>query len=186
MKKAVAALILLAAPAMADERPVTHPTRDVDVTYVATVGGRPVTQRTRTAAGAGLLRIDTPSPGLYMIVHRNAHLMDMVSQADRGVMEVPYDAARAGGSPESATFRRLGADTVNGLPCTEWATTDTAGRAVAACYTADGVLLRARAGATVLVQATSVVYGPLAAAIFTVPADYTRHPAPSVRGEERR
>lgn len=186
MKRAVAALIVLAAPALADERPVIRPTRDVDVTYVATVGGTAVKQRTRTAANAGLVRIDTPSPGLYMIVHRDAHTMDMVSQADRGVIQLPYDPARAGGAAENATYRRLGTDTVDGLACTEWATTDNAGRAVAACFTADGVLLRARAGATTLVQATAVIYGPLAPSIFTIPADYTRRAAPSPRGEERR
>ena len=66
----VALLLLVATPALAAEKPVTRPTRDVDVTYRAEVGGKPMQQRIRVAAAAGKTRIDTPSPGLYMLVDR--------------------------------------------------------------------------------------------------------------------
>ena len=185
MKLVVTGLLLITMPAFADERPVTRPTRDVDVTYVAAVGGQEVKQRTRTLAGAGEIRIDTPTPGFYMILNRGAHTMEMVSDTDRGVLQMPYDPAAgapgSNGSSDAATYKRLGAATVAGLSCTEWATTDTAGSQVAACFTGDGVLLRARAGERVLVQAASVRYERLDPAIFAIPAAYQRAAAPQKR-----
>lgn len=183
MKLAIAGMLLTAMPAFADERPLTRPNRDVDVTYVATVAGQQVKQRTRTVAGAGEIRIDTPSPGFYMILSRDAHTMDMVSDADRGVVQMPYDPAAGarGGASADAAYKRLGAATVAGLRCTEWATTDTAGNQVAACFTDDGVLLRARAGERVLVQAASVTFGRLDPTIFAVPAGYQRTVTPQKR-----
>lgn len=182
MKSVLAALVVMSVPAFADERPVTRPTRDVDVVYVATVNGKPVQQRTRTAADAAEIRIDTPSPGLYMILDRDAHTMAMVSDGDKGVIQMPYDPARAiAAPPESAHYRRLGTDTVAGLGCTEWATTDSAGRAVMACFTDDGVMLRARASDRVLVTAAKVAYGRLDPVIFAIPAGYQRTVAPAKR-----
>lgn len=184
MKLVVAAILLIVMPAWADERPVTRPNRDVDVTYVATVGGQQMKQRTRTMAGAAEIRIDTPSPGFYMILNRGARTMDMISDADRGVVQMPYDpsaGASGAGSSDAASYKRLGGATVAGLGCTEWATADNAGHEVAACFTVDGVLLRARAGDTVLVQAASVTYGRLVPAIFAVPAGYQRVASPQKR-----
>lgn len=181
MKLALAVLIVMSVPAFADERPVTRPTRDVDVVYVATVGGQKVQQRTRTAADAAEIRIDTPSPGLYMIVNRDAHTMDMVSDGERGVIQMPYDPARASAAPESARYRRVGVGRVAGLACTDWVTTDNAGRQVVACFTDDGVMLRARAGESVLVEAAKVAYGRLDPSIFTIPPGYQRTVAPQKR-----
>ncbi len=183
MKPAVAAMLLISVPAFADEHPVTRPTRDVDVVYVATVNGQPVQQRTRTAADAAEIRIDTPSPGLYMILNRDAHTMDMVSDGDKGVIQMPYDPARAAAPPppDGAPYRRLGTDVVAGLGCTEWATVDHGGHPVAACFTDDGVMLRARAGDRVLVTAAKVAYGRLDPAIFTIPPGYQRTVAPAKR-----
>ena len=177
MKLVIAATLLIAMPAFADERPLTRPTRDVDVTYVATAGGQQVKQRTRTLAGATEIRIDTPTPGFYIILNRGAHTMDMVSDTDRGVVQMPYDpAAGPAGSAgaDTTSYRRLGAATVAGLGCIEWATMDTAGNQVAACFTGDGVLLRARAGDRVLVEAADVTFGRLDPAIFAIPAGYQR------------
>lgn len=171
----------------ATDRPVTTPTRDVDVVYRAVAGGRPVEQRSRFAATEQKVRIDTPSPGLYLIVDRGAHTMDMVSDADHGVLEMPYDPARTVGGfasgPGSASggFARGGTDIVAGQNCTEWQTADTAGRAVTACFTTDGVLLRARTGPMVLVEAMRVVYGPIEPSVFAIPAGYRRTAAPAQR-----
>ena len=186
MKLGMAVLVVISvpalAPAFAQERPLTRPTRDVDVTYVATVNGKPVQQRTRTAADAAEIRIDTPSPGLYMILNRTAHTMDMVSDGDQGVIQMPYDPAQAAATPaEGASYRRIGTATVAGLGCTEWETTDSAGHLVTACFTDDGVMLRARAGDKVVVTAARVAYGRLDPAIFAVPADYQRTVSPPKR-----
>ena len=69
-------------------------------------------------------------------------------------------------------FTRRGTDTVAGLACTEWETLDTQGLPTLACFTADGVLLRARRGAAVFVEAVQVSYGPPDPAAFVVPPSY--------------
>jgi len=56
------------------------------------------------------------------------------------------------------------------VPCTEWQTAKSTGRAVTVCMTADGVLLRARADNAVLVQAVRVSYGPIDPSVFAIPA----------------
>lgn len=188
----LAALALLASfpaacvPAWAQDRPATTPTRDVDVLYRALAAGRPVEQRSRFAVSAQKVRIDTPSPGLYLIVDRAARTMEMVSDAEHGVLEMPYDPASTVGGFASHPgvapgFARAGTDLVAGQDCTEWQTTDSAGRPVTACFTADGVLLRARVGPTVLVEATRVVYGPIEPSVFAVPPGYKRAAAPAPR-----
>lgn len=178
--KRLAVLVLLACvPAWAQDRPATTPTRDVDVLYRAAAGGRSVEQRSRFGAAERKVRIDTPSPGLYLIVDRGARTMDMVDDAARGVLEMRYDPARpVGGFAAGQGFVRGGTAVVAGLPCIEWQTVDTAGRTVTACFTADGVLLRARVGPTALVEATRVTYGPIDPSVFAVPAGY-RHAAAS-------
>jgi len=167
-------------PARADQdRPPTVPTRDVDVTYQAGQGGQVVVQRSRWSAGARKLRVDTPTPGVYAIADYGAHTLMMVSEPAHGVMDL--NAAEAGfpGSAASAGagFIRRGSGQVAGLPCTEWETSDRQGQPVVACYTEDGVLLEARHGAQVFVQATRVAYGTLDAAVFVVPPSYT-HASP--------
>lgn len=178
MRRFAALAVLAAMPAWAQDRPATTPTRDVDVVYHVTTGDRSVEQRTRFGPAQGKVRIDTPSPGLYLVVDHGAHKMDLVSDGDHGVLEMPYDPARAGaGFAPGQNFSRAGADTVAGVPCTEWQTADTAGRAVTACFTADGVFLRARMGGTVIVEATRVAYGPIDPAVFAIPPGYRRTPA---------
>jgi hypothetical protein len=59
------------------------------------------------------------------------------------------------------------------LPCTEWEATATDGRRTVACITADGVLLRARAGDRTLLSAVSVDYAPQDPALFAVPDGFT-------------
>jgi len=82
-----------------------------------------------------------------------------------------------GGFSPGQSFARKGDDAVAGVACTEWQTVDSRGQPVLACFTADGVLLRARRGAAVLVEARRVTYGPLDPALFVVPPGYN-HVAP--------
>lgn len=167
-------------PARADQdRPPAVPTRDVDVTYRAGQGGQAVVQRSRWSAGTQKLRVDTPTPGVYAIADYGAHTLMMVSEPAHGVMDLDAAAAGFPGSAASAGagFVRRGGGQVAGLPCTEWETSDRQGQPVVACYTEDGVLLAARHGAQVFVQATRVAYGTLDAAVFAVPPSYS-HTSP--------
>ncbi len=192
MRLALLLLLLAAAPAGAQDRPVTAPTRDVDVLYRAGAGPQAIEQRSRFRAADQKVRLDTPTPGLYMIVDQRARTMAMVSDADRGVVDlalqggaVPGGAipggAVPGAMPAGQAFTRRGADRVAGLDCTEWETVDSQGQPTLACFTPDGVLLRARRGAAVLVAATRVTYGPHDPALFTVPSAYNRVAAPANR-----
>lgn len=174
---AAAALAVAAAPAWAQDRPITSPTRDVDVTYRAGPAAEPIEQRSRFRAADRMLRLDTPTPGIYIIANQQDHTMVMVSDADRGAVELPLRRGLPGSVDPGQAFVRRGVDQVAGLPCTEWETLDSQHQPTLACFTADGVLLRARRGAQVLVVATKVTYGPLDPAVFTVPPEYRRIPA---------
>lgn len=179
MKRLLLALLCAAAQAAAQDAPVTTPTRDVDVTYRSAAGPEVVQQRSRYRAADGKLRLDTPSPGFYMIVDARAHTMAMVSDNDRGVVDMKIRSGVApGGFAPGQSFTRRGADVVAGLACTEWQTVDTKGQPVLACFTADGVLLRARRGATVLVEAAKVTYGGFDPAVFAIPPGYAHVQAP--------
>ncbi len=170
MRLAIVA-ILLAAPALAADRPPTIPLRDVDVTYriaQPVEGGAPLSQRMRWLVATGRLRVDPPSPGLYMIVDYTAKRMSVVKLADRAVLDVPTVAPGLPGAPAGAYAVRDAA-VVAGLPCTNWLTTDAAGQDTLLCLTPDGVMLRASQRGQTLLEAVSVSYGPQDPAAFTPP-----------------
>lgn len=123
------------------------------------------------------MRVDTPTPGVYMIVDYATRRMSMVSDADRGVLELEAKAGPLPGQAPAGSdtgFVRGGAAQVAGLACTEWRTVDSRGAATVACITADGVLLRAQQGGRVLAEAARVTYGPLDPGAFRVPEGYAR------------
>ncbi len=177
MKPILVAALLWPAIAAAQDRPPALPTRDVDVTYQSGTGAKAVQQRSRFSAELQRSRLDTPTPGVYLIVDYRAHVMQAVNDAARGVLDMQAPAQLPGAVPD-ATFTRRGEDVVAGIPCTEWETKDTAGQLTLACFTADGAMLRARRGSQVLATAVKVAYGPLDPALFTPPPGY-EHLAPA-------
>ena len=178
-------LVPFAAPfaALAQDRPAALPTRDVDVTYRSEQGGQVLEQRSRFAAGQQVMRLDTPTPGLYMLMDYRAHQMSMVSEADRGVLDMPAPGAASmpGGAAPGAAYVRRGQDQVAGLPCTEWEVRDSQGQAALTCFTEDGVMLRARRGTQVLAVATRVAYGAMDPALFAPPSGYARVARPGTQ-----
>jgi hypothetical protein len=168
----LAAIPFLPAAARAQDRPNTLPTRDVDVTYRVSRGGATVSERMRWLAGPGLQRVDPPGDAMHMIMDHHSHHVAMVSDAHREVVET--DAVGGALDPGAGgTFTRRGEDTVASIGCTLWDTGGTKAP-VQLCLTADGVLLRVKAGGATLVEATQVQYGPQNPADFQVPADYRR------------
>ncbi len=161
------ALLLASAPALAQDRPPRLPARDVDVTYRS----GSIEQRWRFRAFDQKLRLDPPTPGVYMILDYAAHQMTMVNDSEQAVLDTPAPAT----APFGPGTTRRGTDEVAGLRCTEWETGDSAGLPTLACFTQDGVMLRARRGAAVLVEAAHVSYAPLDAGLFVVPAGYRHH-----------
>lgn len=172
--------LLLPAAAMAQDHPLTQPTRDVDVVYMMAGPHGPLAQRMRWGVSAGKLRVDPPTPGMYVIIDTARHNMQAVREGDRSVVTMNAGPAALPGTAPSGNFQRSGDITVAGLGCTQWKTRDTAGRQVLACLTPDGVLLRAEADGLMLVEALSVDFAPLPEAVFRVPADYRKITPPSV------
>ena len=178
MIRAVLVAAAFTQAAVAAERPPITPQRDVDVTYATGVpqdGAPPLTQRMRWSVASFRLRVDPPTVGLYMIVDYRAKRMAVVKPADRAVLDV---STAGPGLPGAAAgdYNRRGTGQVAGLPCTEWQTNDAAGQETLLCLTADGVMLRASQAGRVLLEATSVTYGPQDPAAFLPPDGY-RHVA---------
>jgi hypothetical protein len=166
--------VLGAASGWADEAPVVQPLHDVDVTYKVPVPGADNTallQRLRWSASTRRQRVDLPTSGNWMVLDFVTHRMDMVRDDARTVLDLP---APPDPPPAAAGFAQAGKASVAGLPCTEWRTRDRSGQETVACFTQDGVLLRARAGSRVLMEAVAVHYTTQDSGVFQVPQDYTR------------
>lgn len=179
MRRALALLLLATAPALAETPHALQPTRDVDVTYRVPVPGTPDTallQRLRFSATRHEQRVDLPTSGNWMVVDFATHRMQMVRDDTQEVLDLPapLNADLPGGG---AGYTRQGPATVAGLLCTQWHTIDTRGQETLACYTEDGVLLRATAGTRTLMEAVSVHYVEQPAWIFDTPAAYSHQTA---------
>jgi len=183
MRRDVAALLALLAvsgTARADAPASVKPTRDVDVTYkvpVGTGGNTAVLQRLRFSAALHRQRVDLPTSGNWMMLDFATHHMAMVRDESHEIVDLPApdNASQPG---YGAGFVRIGPAAVAGLDCTEWRTRDNRGQETIACYTQDGVMLRARNGDRVLMEAVSVHYGALPDSVFTPPAGYSHQTAP--------
>jgi hypothetical protein len=179
--------LLSPAAANAQDHPALTPTRDVDVVYMmvqpdAKGGPRVVEERMRWAPAAGKLRIDPPTPGMWVVVDTATRRMATVRDDDRSVLEIESAQAVPGPAPAAgAAFQRGPDDTVAGLPCTQWRTTDVTGTPTLACVTADGVLLRASAAGRVLVEALHVAYRQTDPTVFAIPQDYRKLTPPTVK-----
>ena len=176
MKCLAGALLVVAAPAFADAPPAVQPQRDVDVTYKVPVAGgndMAILQRLRFSAALHRQRVDLPTSGKWMVLNYATKRMAMVRDESREIVDLPApDNSTQPGA--GAGFTRLGAARVAGLDCVEWRTVDTRGQQTVACYTADGVLLRARNDSAVLMEAVAVIYAPQEAGVFKLPGGYSR------------
>lgn len=179
-----AAMLLMAgaasmAPAVAGPAtaagPVTQPTRDVDVTYKVPVPGVTVTnvlQRLRFSPGRHMQRLDMPTSGNWMLLDFQQHTMSMVREQSHEIVDVaaPDGSLLPGGG---AGFVMVGPTQVNGLACTEWRAHDSRGNETVACYTDDGVLLRARNVSGEMLEAVDVKYGTLPDGTFDLPKGFS-------------
>jgi hypothetical protein len=170
----VLAALALPVPCLA-ETPIVQPTRDVDVTYKVPVAGgndMAILQRLRFSASLRRQRVDLPTSGNWMMLDFATKQMAMVRDESHEIVDLPAPdtASQPGGG---AAFTRVGSARVAGLDCTEWHTRDTRGQETVACYTADGVLLRARNENTVLMEAVDVNYAPQGPEVFALPEGYS-------------
>jgi hypothetical protein len=168
-----ALLTLVSLPASAQTAPRVMPVHDVDVTYKVPVAGghdMAILQRLRFSAALHRQRVDLPTSGNWMVLDYVTHRMTLVRDESRELVDI---AAPDNATRPAAGFALVGQATVAGLRCTEWRTRDTRGQETVACYTDDGVLLRARGNRGVLMEAVDVGYHPQGADVFALPQGYT-------------
>lgn len=175
MHLAAALLVLGAGEALADDAPYTFPRSDVAVTY--RVAGN-LTQTLRVSAASGRERVDAPGGGLSMVTDTVAGTVLVLDNAGHRYEELPAPPGTvdARGRRAQGAYRKRGAAVVAGLACTEWDTTDGAGRPVTLCITADGLMLRIRNSEATLAEAIDVQRAPQEASLFAVPPGWTRTP----------
>ena len=186
------------APGRAPDRPFVVPQRDVDVMYAVPVpasvvpeagtGRVPIAgfvqQRMRFSAALQRQRVDPPGPGTYMITDYASRHLIMVQPQQRLATTVPAPGGPIAepGARATGPYQRLSAQTVAGVPCTDWSTRDDSGNESVVCLTSDGVLLRAMQHGRLLVQAVSAGFGPQDRAVFEVPDGYRlQQPPPAAR-----
>jgi hypothetical protein len=164
------------------EAPRTVPEHDADISYAIPTPAGAAMQRLRYNAALRLLRIDPPGDGLHVVIDNARGRMVTVRAADRSLIDMPAPAAWMPGIG-AAGYVRGRDDVVAGLPCTEWRTRDSEGRGVRACFTADGMLLRAVTEAgQVLLLAVDVRRAAQDPALFAIPAGYRRLAPPPLPG----
>ncbi|MBB3896858.1 hypothetical protein GGQ83_000284 [Roseococcus suduntuyensis] len=174
MPQAALAALLLASPALAQDRPQAVPTRDVTVTYQAPQGAGEV--RMSWLAARGLMRMDMPGNQGWMVVGPEAGGGFVVMQAQRMIMDLPpsqeAEARRFAPGP-NARFTREGTDRVANTPCTIWRVVE-GNDSARVCLTADGVTLRAEAvnQPNSQIVATAIAYGTQDPARFQRPQGY--------------
>ena len=175
-----ASVVLTASAALAQERPLLMPERDVAVVY-RVVGGPPSVPEMRMAwlAGEARQRIEVPGGGRATVVdHKDLGASFIVADEQRVVIPLPGRVGASmglpGGAGPAGRFTRTGASAYAGLPCTVWRYEDEK-QTGEACITADGVMLRGvgtQDGRTGGVEATRVNYGPQDPARFRRPEGY--------------
>lgn len=124
------------------------------------------------------MRVDSPSPGIWMLVRYDNRQIFLVSDPQKSILELGAKAGPLPGQPGGTNFTQRGTDQVAGTSCTEWEAMDTQGQPTLACLTDSGVLLRAMRGKVVLIQAQRVTFGTQDPTLFKLPDGYARTQAP--------
>lgn len=181
--------VLLAGPALAQDRPQLLPTRDVTVTYRVVVQGQPPGEmRLSWLVARNLMRMDMPGGQGWMVLDTNAGTAFMVMDAQRMVMDIPASGVPGGVAPNpNARFTREGPARIANTECVNWRMEDQ-GQSARICLTREGVALRteslggARADSSVM-EATAVTFAPQDAARFQRPAGYQGLQLPPAMGQ---
>lgn len=184
----VLAGLLGCAPARAGAGgPKLFPTRDAQVDYTATAGGRENHIRVYYQAGGGHLRVEAQGQNSYLLIDLPARRMQVVMDQTKAVMDMPFDPdhMRSFLLSDTAHYARGGSETVAGVPCTDWTVTVNQGSG-RDCVTDDGLILRAVASSDAgttsgTIVATAVSYDTPPAALFAVPDGYRTLSVPAPR-----
>ena len=156
---------------MAQNAPLTFPTKDVSVVYKTHNG--PAVQMSWLVTEQRVRIVVTGSPGAMLMDVRGRKGFILVDD-QKAAMEMPQSdvPVPTGQIPEGAKVTKGRTETVAGISCSVWLV-EYQGVRSRSCVTSDGVMLRAGpdSGPAGL-EATKVIYGPLDAALFHVPDGY--------------
>ncbi|MDE2335066.1 MAG: hypothetical protein KGK10_11065 [Rhodospirillales bacterium] len=178
--------LLMVAPAWAQTRPRTFPTRDVTVTYQDANNHQLTVE---FGVSADRMRVSgIGAEGDYAIIEPHGNEMTIVTPARHIAVRLPESPKLRDLINQRALsgFRHAGSASVAGMSCDVWDVHSANGDGEI-CVTSDGVMLRARRlGATGsdpgILQAIKVDYRPLPASDFTVPAGYPTMTLPQMMG----
>lgn len=204
------AVVVAAAPALADDHPLLRPTRDVEVEYRTTgmpdampgarsnrggagdqtsgpAGGAGGTMIIHYTAKTGRIRIEAPNGAGYAIIDRQNHSVIVVMTQQHVYMEMPRSVTNdpnflATLDGANTTFRKVGTDTIAGMGCTIYDATAN-GHEGQVCLSDDGVWLRAKGGEPNRaheMEAIRVTYAQQADALFEPPADFQKMDIPAL------
>lgn len=170
--------LLLAGPALAQDRPQIIPTRDVAVTYRVSGEGQPAGEmRMSWLAARNLMRMDMPGGQGWAVVDMAAGSAFMAMDSQRMVMDMPATGVSGRMTPSaSARFTREGHARIANTDCVNWRMEEQ-GQATRICMTGDGVMLRTESlggqgPSRGVMEATAIAFGPQDAARFQRPAGY--------------
>ncbi len=169
----IAAALLAATSALAQDKPTLLPERDVDITYRVTAASeKPVKQRVRWLAAKHLQRIDGPGAAVSLADRMTAYIT-ILSSRTKTYVKLEESSDKPFKVDPAASFTRDSKDTVANLPCTEWSWVDASTQSPRTlCATDDGVMLRMTENGHVLFEATAVTYRHANPRTFEVPSDY--------------
>ena len=176
--------------------PFVTPQRDVDVTYwiagpdKGLDPGKPAiaTQRMRWSASLWRQRLDPPGSAVMITDYRSRTLL-VIEPAARDapsgtgpvavLLPAPASGVQPSGVRATGSYRRAGEQTIAGVSCTEWRMPDDSGTESVVCFTADGVMLRARHGDHTLIEAARISYATQDPALFSAPPGTTIRTPPA-------
>jgi hypothetical protein len=180
-------LAAIASPALADERPLTRPNRDVAVEYRSsgTTQGSAATPdgvvTIRFASKGNRIRIERPNDAGYAVLDNDAGRMILVMAERRMYIDRPADPNMMPMfQATNAAFVKTGSDTVAGVSCTTY-DANINDRKGQVCLTSDGVLLRARStdpNQKRELEAVKVTYAEQPASLFEPPAGFQKMDIP--------
>jgi hypothetical protein len=151
---------------------------DVDIVYRINRDGEILRERTRWRVATRLQRVDPPGSGVYMIMDQGSRRVSLIDDSRHSIIDMPSPPPGPLDPDSSTAFTFRGQDTVAGLTCDQWETTNF-GADTVLCFTADGALLRVQAAGQTLAEAISVDYTPSDPSVFQVPAGYRHVTSPA-------
>jgi hypothetical protein len=186
----ILAVLVAAAPALAEDHPLLRPKRDVAVEYRSSgspqgpASGLDNTVTIRFATRSNRIRIDGSAGHQYLVLEPDAGRMTMVMTDRQTYMEGPADPGMmAMFQGTNATFRKTGTATIASTACTTYDATIN-NRDGQVCLTDDGVLLRAHSTDPARnreLEAVKVTYAEQPASLFEIPAGFQKMDVPGAR-----